>query len=75
MAGAVIAGPLRIGDNSIIGPNSVVVKDVEPDCMISGIPAEPIRIRGKSIPSLRDRVLLLEKKINEMESLLQGKAI
>lgn len=34
---------VTIGDNSIIGSKSVVVKDVPPDCIVSGNPAKIIR--------------------------------
>lgn len=38
--GAKIIGAIKIGDNSIIAPNSVVVKDVAPNSIVSGIPAK-----------------------------------
>lgn len=39
-AGAKVLGPIRIGDGSKIGANSVVVKDVESGTTVSGIPAK-----------------------------------
>ena len=42
-AGARIIGPVRIGDNSIIGTNAVVIKDVPANCVVAGIPAEIIK--------------------------------
>ncbi len=44
-AGAKVLGPLRIGDNSRIGSNSVVIKDVPANATAVGIPA---RILGSS---------------------------
>lgn len=37
-AGAKILGPVVIGENSKIGANSVVVKDVPPNCTCVGVP-------------------------------------
>lgn len=42
-AGARILGPIRIGNNVIIGANTVVVKDVPDNCVVAGIPARIIR--------------------------------
>ncbi|WP_209324087.1 serine O-acetyltransferase EpsC [Brevibacterium renqingii] len=38
-AGAKILGPVTVGDNSAVGANAVVVKDVAPDSSAVGIPA------------------------------------
>jgi serine O-acetyltransferase len=42
-AGAVIIGPIEIGSNSIIGANSVVTRDVSPNTIVSGVPAEFVK--------------------------------
>lgn len=42
-AGAVILGNIKIGRNSIIGANSVVVHDIEPNTVVGGIPAKKIK--------------------------------
>ena len=42
-AGARLLGPIRIGDNVVIGANSVVVKDVPSDCVVAGVPAKILR--------------------------------
>jgi len=42
-AGARILGPIRIGNNVIIGANAVVVKDVPDNCIVAGIPAKIIK--------------------------------
>jgi serine O-acetyltransferase len=44
--GAKIIGPVTIGDNCIIGANSVVNKSFPADSIIAGSPARLIRIRG-----------------------------
>jgi serine O-acetyltransferase len=41
-AGARIIGPIRIGNNVIIGANAVVVKDVPDNCVVAGVPARII---------------------------------
>ena len=42
-AGARILGPIRIGNNVIIGANAVVVKDVPDNCIVAGVPAHIIK--------------------------------
>ncbi len=37
-----ILGPIRIGDNSIIGAGSVVLKDVEENGIYAGVPAKKV---------------------------------
>ena len=43
--GACILRGVRVGDNSIIGTNSVVTKDVPANAVVAGIPARVIRMR------------------------------
>ncbi|MCM1140347.1 MAG: serine acetyltransferase [Muribaculum sp.] len=47
--GAKIYGSLSIGDNAIIAPNSVVVKDVPANAIVSGVPAEIVKIKSTKI--------------------------
>ena len=42
-AGACILGPVNIGNNVIIGANSVVTKNIPDNVIVSGIPAKIIR--------------------------------
>lgn len=42
-AGAKILGPIRIGDNSLVGANAVVLRDVPPNSLAVGIPAKILR--------------------------------
>lgn len=42
-ANVTIIGPIKIGDNVIIGAGSVVVKDVPDNCIVAGNPARIIR--------------------------------
>ncbi len=45
-AGAKILGPIKIGDNSKIGANAVVLEDVPPNSTVVGIPARIVRIES-----------------------------
>jgi serine O-acetyltransferase len=47
-AGAKVIGPVSIGDGARVGANAVVVKDVEPDTTVVGIPARPVRRRASA---------------------------
>ncbi|HET7119648.1 MAG TPA: acyltransferase [Solirubrobacterales bacterium] len=43
--GACVLRGVRVGDNSVIGTNSVVTKDVPANAVVAGIPARIIRMR------------------------------
>lgn len=45
--GCKVYGDITIGNNVTIAPNSVVVKDVPDNCVVSGIPAKIIKKDGK----------------------------
>jgi serine O-acetyltransferase len=45
-AGAKVLGAITVGKNSRIGANAVVVKDVEPDMVVVGIPGKPVKRSG-----------------------------
>lgn len=46
-AGAKVLGPVRIGQNSVIGANAVVLKDVPPDSIAVGVPAKVVGHRPR----------------------------
>lgn len=48
-AGAKVFGDITIGDNSIVGANAVVTKDVPPNCTVVGIPAYIIKYNGEKV--------------------------
>ncbi len=53
-AGAKVLGAITVGKNSRIGANAVVVKDVEPDMVVVGIPGRPIKREGPAPEAGRD---------------------
>ncbi len=52
-AGAKVLGPIRIGRNSVIGANAVVVRDVPPNSIVAGVPARIIGTRPPMDENLR----------------------
>lgn len=42
-AGARVLGPIKIGNNVIIAPNAVVIKDVAEGTIVGGIPAKVLK--------------------------------
>jgi len=42
-AGAKILGPFKVGDNSRIGANAVVLREVEPNTTVVGVPGRAVR--------------------------------
>lgn len=48
--GAKLLGPIRIGDNVVIGANAVVIRDVPDNCMAVGVPAIVKPRRGLPVP-------------------------
>jgi acetyltransferase-like isoleucine patch superfamily enzyme len=45
--GAMVLGGVTIGDGAVVAANSVVTKDVPPMTIVGGIPAKPIKERGR----------------------------
>ncbi len=51
-AGAKVLGPITIGRNAKVAAGAVVVKDVEPNCTVVGVPGEVVRIDGERVDDL-----------------------
>lgn len=47
--GSKVFGEVNIGNNVVIGANSVVVKDIPDNCVVSGIPAKIIKRNGVKV--------------------------
>lgn len=43
--GCKVIGKITIGDNAVVCPNSVVIKDVPVNAIVSGVPAQVIKVR------------------------------
>ncbi len=48
-AGAKVIGAVTIGDNSIVGANCVVVKNVPENAVVVGVPARIIKLNGEKV--------------------------
>ncbi len=51
-AGAKVIGGIRVGNNSIVGANAVVVRNVPDNCTVGGVPAKIIRREGCKVSEL-----------------------
>ena len=47
--GAKVLGPFKVGDNSCIGANAVVLQEVPPDSTVVGIKARVVKIAGQRV--------------------------
>ena len=76
-AGAKILGNITIGENSYIGANAVVIRDVPANSTVVGVPGRITKQDGKKIEKELDhihvfdpimqRIEVLQKKIDELE--------
>jgi serine O-acetyltransferase len=67
-SGAKVLGPFRVGDNSRIAANAVVLSEVPPNCTAVGVPAQVVRVNGlKPVADFADNV----DQINDMEDPVQ----
>ena len=64
-AGAKVLGNITIGDNSKVGANSVVIKDVPADCTAVGIPARVLRRGYDKNPLSHNKIPDVNKEIFE----------
>lgn len=51
--GVTILAPVTIGDNVTIAANSVVIKDIPDNCVVSGVPAKIIMRDGEKVEQLK----------------------
>ena len=77
-SGAKVLGAIKIGDNSRVAANSVVLREVPDNSTVVGVPGRVVRINGEKtdhihtpdpvaleIQALRDRIEKLEKLLEE----------
>ena len=53
-SGAKVLGPFKVGDNARIASNAVVLREVPEDATAVGIPAQIVRVAGKTTHSADD---------------------
>lgn len=70
-AGAKVLGNIHIGDNSYIGANAVVIKDVPANATVVGVPGRITRQDGKKIDTQMDHVHVQDPVMQNMVELLK----
>lgn len=68
-AGAKVLGNILIGDNSYIGSNAVVIKDVPPNSTVVGVPGRITKQDGKKIDTSLDHIHVLDPILQDIEEL------
>lgn len=81
-SGAKILGPFKIGDNSKVAANAVVLKEIPPNCTAVGIPAKVVKMGEKKVPQsdldqihipdpVAQELKAMRDKINQLEKKLK----
>lgn len=76
-SGAKVLGPFRVGDNSKIASNAVVLSEIPPNSTAVGVPARVVRQNGQRVEAELDQIHIpdpvaqefgrLQAKIEELE--------
>lgn len=82
-AGAKVLGPFKVGDNSRIAANAVVLQEVPEDSTVVGIPGKVVRLNGKKVNpcdyldqvKLPDPIQMEFCKLNNLIEELQEKIV
>ena len=78
-AGAKVLGPITVGENSRIGAQAVVLKNVPPNCTVVGVPGRIVKMDGqpvcdmdqtKNVDPILEELRLLRQRVSELESRL-----
>ena len=67
--GAKVLGNITIGENSYIGANAVVIKDVPANSTVVGVPGRVTKQDGRKIDSTLDHIHVLDPMKQSMEAL------
>jgi len=67
--GAKVLGNITIGENSYIGANAVVIKDVPANSTVVGVPGRVTKQDGRKIDSTLDHINVLDPMKQSMEAL------
>ena len=80
-AGAKVLGPFKIGDNTKIAANAVVLEEIPEDCTAVGIPAKIVKRQGQRVDDLdqihipdpvAQQIKALESKLSELEAQIKN---
>lgn len=66
-SGAKVLGPITIGKNSKVAAGAVVVRDVDPNCTVVGVPGEVVRIDGERVDDL-DQINIPDPLMNAIRN-------
>lgn len=66
-AGAKVLGPITIGKNVKIAAGAVVVRDVDENCTVVGVPGEVVRIDGERVDDL-DQIHIPDPLMNAIKA-------
>jgi serine O-acetyltransferase len=67
--GAKVLGNITIGDNSYIGANAVVIKDVPPNSTVVGVPGRITKQDGKKIDIDLDHIHVIDPIVQALDEL------
>ena len=65
-AGAKVLGPITVGKNAKVAAGTVVVRDVEPNSTVVGVPGEVVRIDGERVDDL-DQIHIPDPLMNAIK--------
>ncbi len=69
--GAKVLGNITVGDNSYIGANAVVIRDVPPNSTVVGVPGHVTRQDGKKIDLMMDHIHVSDPVMQHMKDLIR----
>lgn len=67
--GAKVLGNITVGDNSYVGANAVVIKDVPPNATVVGVPARITKQDGKKIDTSLDHMHIIDPIMQQIDDL------
>ncbi len=70
-SGARVLGPFKVGDNSKIAANAVVLKEVPPNCTAVGVPARIVKRDGVRINADLDQINFPDPVSQQIEGMLE----
>ncbi|MFH1459531.1 MAG: serine O-acetyltransferase EpsC [Candidatus Omnitrophota bacterium] len=68
-AGAKVLGNITIGDNSYVGANAVVIKDVPPNSTVVGVPGTITKQDGQKMERMLDHIHVFDPIMQKIENL------